>query len=137
MKKTFARFDVSKADAKLIDQIVTRSLHFRVKHRLPAGDRLSVEMDITACHRNGCALDLARLLAADDANFGHDVFGISRYIDRDTGQLTDHFLSRFSRPKKKARGRTSRADARVQKFVDETNLKKMGDMMIDAVFGGR
>lgn len=55
-------------------------------------------MDVMACHCNGCPLRLSELLAADDANFGHDVFGIRRHIDRETGQLTDCFLPRFSAP---------------------------------------
>ena len=53
-------------------------------------------MDIDACHSNGCPLKLGELLAADDANFAHDVFGIRRFIDRTTGKLTDCFDPRFS-----------------------------------------
>lgn len=53
-------------------------------------------MDIRACHANGTPLRLEELLRADDGNFGHDVFGIRRYIDRTTGQLTDCFLPRFT-----------------------------------------
>ena len=53
-----------------------------------------VEMDITACHLNGCALDLPKLLAADDFNFMHDIHGIGGNLDRTTGQLLDCFLPR-------------------------------------------
>jgi hypothetical protein len=55
-------------------------------------------MDITACHLNGCKLDLAKLLAADDFNFAHDVLGIRRHIDRETGQLMNCFRPRFAKP---------------------------------------
>lgn len=53
-------------------------------------------MDITACHLNGFPLRLDDLLAADDMNFAHDVFGIRRHIDRETGKLLDCFLPRFA-----------------------------------------
>lgn len=63
-------------------------------------DKLTACMDIAACHLNGCELDLNKLLAAPDADFGHDVFGIRRHIDRRTGQLTDCFLPRCAMPEK-------------------------------------
>lgn len=53
-------------------------------------------MDITAVHANGNQLDLTALLAADDSNFAHDVFGIRRHLNRDTGELEDFFTPRFS-----------------------------------------
>jgi len=53
-------------------------------------------MDIDACHSSGCPLKLGELLAADDANFAHDVFGIRRFIDRTTGKLTGCFDPRYS-----------------------------------------
>lgn len=56
--------------------------------------RQNLLMDLTACHGNGTPLDLDKLLAADEFNFLHDVEGISRKIDRDTGRLTDCFLPR-------------------------------------------
>lgn len=60
-------------------------------------DRLSISMDLAATHANGCPMDFDRLLAADDFNFAHDYCGIARHIDRETGQLTDHFLPRFAK----------------------------------------
>lgn len=109
-KSTLVQFDISKKDAKLIDTIVDRAIALCIREKIPVGDRLNIEMDITAVHRNGNALDLERLLAAKDPDFGHDVFGISRYIDRDTGALTDHFRPRFSRIKSNLRGPTSKRD---------------------------
>jgi len=72
---------VSKEDAILINQIV----HF-----------LQLNMDITATHLNGCSLKLVELLKTDDGNFAHDVFGIRRHIDRETGQLKHCFLPRYA-----------------------------------------
>ena len=55
-----------------------------------------IAMDLTACHANGCKLKLEELLSADEFNFAHDVFGIRRHLDRDTGELKDCFLPRFA-----------------------------------------
>ena len=53
-------------------------------------------MDLTACHRNGCPLKLGELASAEGGDFIHDVAGISRHIDRDTGELGDCFLPRYA-----------------------------------------
>lgn len=58
---------------------------------------LDLQMDIEACHCNGCPIRLTDLLLADDANFGHDVFGISAFISRDNGKLYSYFLPRFAK----------------------------------------
>ncbi len=65
-------------------------------------DRLTLAMDITACHLNGCPLDLE---AMHDAVFPahteyadsvwHDIAGIHAHIDRDTGRLDHGFSPRF------------------------------------------
>lgn len=94
-------FAVSESETAVILQIVQRYEAMRVRYGLPAWDgeqRLSSEMDVTACHCNGCPLRLEELLAADDFNFMHDMAGIRNHIDRETGKLMDHFLPRFSRP---------------------------------------
>lgn len=89
-------FKATKEEYGLIGQVVVRAVALgRLNGRRI--DQLSLTMDLTACHANGCPLRLADLLAADDANFGHDVFGISRHINRDTGELGGHFLPRFAR----------------------------------------
>lgn len=86
----------SKSDDKIISQIVTRALEMAEKYGVDY-DRMSCHMDISACHSNGCPLQLERMLNADDLNFAHDVFGIRKHIDRRTGVLTGHFLPRFAR----------------------------------------
>lgn len=88
-------FEVSRADAATIQKICDRAIA-AAKEQGVKLDRMDVVMDITACHANGSPLDLDRLLAADDFNFGHDVFGIRRHLDRTTGKLTNHFRPRFS-----------------------------------------
>jgi hypothetical protein len=58
--------------------------------------QMDAVMDIDACHCNGNPLKLSELLAADDFNFGHDVFGIRRNINRKTGKLENCFVPRYS-----------------------------------------
>lgn len=53
-------------------------------------------MDIIATHANGCPLRLEELLTAERFDFSHDVFGIRRHIDRQTGKLQDCFLPRYA-----------------------------------------
>lgn len=89
-------FAVTKEEALTIKKIVDRAVKMARAHNTKL-DRLSLHMDVTACHANGCPLKLEELLGADDFNFSHDVFGIRRHMDRTTGRLTDHFLPRFSR----------------------------------------
>lgn len=63
------------------------------------GERITLLMDLEHVHKN-VGLKLDALLAADDANFAHDVCGIQRHINRTTGELEDFFLPRFAMPEK-------------------------------------
>jgi hypothetical protein len=84
-------FAVSADDRELVTRIVQRA-----SGMWGSFDKLSLTMDIEACHANGNPLRLADLLAADDFNFSHDVAGINRHIDRNTGKLMDCFVPRFT-----------------------------------------
>jgi hypothetical protein len=87
---------VTKTDGRLISRVAKRAaalatandIDYPVQH---------AEMDLRATHANGCPLDLPKLLNAPDPHFGHDVFGIRRFIDRETGQLSDVFHPRCAR----------------------------------------
>ncbi len=59
-------------------------------------DRLTFAMDISAADGvNGNAkLDYELLLSASDATFAHDVFGIIRHMNRDTGVIEGLFVPR-------------------------------------------
>lgn len=97
--KPQVKFTASGQETKVILKIMDRvkaSLAER-GYSLGAEERLSLHMDIEACHSNGCPLRLKDLLAADDFNFSHDVFGIRDHIDRTTGRLLDHFVPRFAK----------------------------------------
>ena len=59
--------------------------------------RLSLLMDLEACHCNGCALDLQGLLEnARDEDLVHDVAGIARHLNCSTGKLEDLFYPRYA-----------------------------------------
>ncbi len=59
-------------------------------------DYTTALMDIEAAHEH-CPIRLLALLNADDGNFGHDVFGIRRHLDRTTRTLGDCFSPRFAK----------------------------------------
>jgi hypothetical protein len=81
-------------DRNLIHEIVERADEVGLISRR-AYCRLTCMMDLTAAHESH-PLRLADLLAADQFNFVHDVAGIARHMNRETGQLENHFLPRFS-----------------------------------------
>lgn len=87
-------FDVSNDDKITIRKIAERAMESGLVS--PEYGRLGVEMNITAVHANGCPLRLAALLAADDLNFAHDITGIHRHLNRETGKLDPLFLPRFA-----------------------------------------
>lgn len=86
-------FKVSSKTAFFIRKIVKRAEELAIEQEETL-DTLCLSMDITACHANGCPLDLAKLLKADNFNFIHDVWGIHRHINRITGKLEHCFLPR-------------------------------------------
>ena len=88
-------FKVSHEAAQLIIKIVTRAERLFAEHGVKI-DRMTLDMDITAAHANGCPLKLDELLAAPEFDFAHDVAGIQRHINRKTGELGDCFLPRYA-----------------------------------------
>ncbi len=95
--QTEVSFDISSRDATTIRKIARRA---RLIYLDNGTDRetLDISMDLIATHANGCPLRLDDMLAADDFNLMHDISGISRHLDRETGALMDHFRPRYSAP---------------------------------------
>ena len=90
-------FDATYHERQLVMEIAKRASAISVN----AGRRIDppvIEMDVLATHANGCPLDLERLSQADDFNVAHDVFGIYRHINRETGDLEGCFMPRFAKP---------------------------------------
>lgn len=76
---------------------IIRKIAERAARELNA-DAQTVEMDLTACHMNGNPLKLQELLEAPAPDFGHDIFGINRHLDHETGELKKFFSPRCSKP---------------------------------------
>lgn len=89
-------FQTTKKDVTLISQIVNRACQIAALQGVKL-DALELDMDITACHANGCPLKLVELLKADEFNFMHDAMGIRRHINRANGKLMNCFLPRYAR----------------------------------------
>lgn len=88
----------TKDDGILIHAIAVRAASLARKHNNMDFDMLTCDMDITACHLNGCPLDLRKLLEAPDRDFAHDIGGISGTINRTTGKLEHDFDPRCALP---------------------------------------
>jgi hypothetical protein len=89
-------FRVTEYDSKAIRDIARRAAAFAMRHDIQY-DFQTAMMDITAVHANGTPLRLDDLLAFPDFDFAHDVFGIRRHLDRETGKLGGHFIPRCAR----------------------------------------
>lgn len=96
------KWNASPKDSGLIGKICERAERLAHDKGLSRPDRMEMVMDLTAAHLNGCPLDLDGLLSAPDLDFAHDVFGIRRNMDRQTGALLNHFLPRCARPERAA-----------------------------------
>jgi hypothetical protein len=96
MKAEGVSFTATKEEAAVIARIVARALPMAAAAGV-ALDGPTLSMDLTAANANGCQLDFAKLEGFPDGDFGHDVFGIRRHIDRKTGELGNSFVPRCAR----------------------------------------
>ncbi len=88
-------FNVSTNADYWIGVIVRRAEKEAAEHDTSL-DPVSLAMDLTAIHANGCPLKLMSFAAAEPYDFVHDIVGITSHIDRKTGKLTGCFLPRFA-----------------------------------------
>ena len=88
-------FRVRKHEQRIIAEIADRATAIagRLGVEYPTTEAM---MDITATHANGCPLKLEDLLQAEQFHFVHDVFGIRRHLNRETGHLEHCFVPRFA-----------------------------------------
>ena len=82
-------------DITLIDAIAARAVALARQHGVNY-PMLDAILDVQTAHRTK-PLRLAELLGADDGNFAHDVFGINKHLNRETGLLEDCFVPRYAR----------------------------------------
>lgn len=87
----------TKRDFDTIVEIAERAVLMNRRHGSPQlMERRDFIMDVQATHCNGCRLALNELLVANEEDFAHDIYGIVRHIDRQTGQLGDCFSPRYA-----------------------------------------
>lgn len=82
--------NTSKTDLLTISKIAGRAANLR-----PAFDRITLEMDLCVVHRR-IPLRLDDMLEGAEFDLMHDVAGIDRHLNRDTGELGGCFLPRFA-----------------------------------------
>jgi hypothetical protein len=92
-------FNVPAEVMTAIELVAERYQTMLKRFGMPSVDQMSLIMDLTATHANGCPIDWDRLNKADDFTLAHDVGGIQRHINRQSGQLEDCFLPRCAVPK--------------------------------------
>ncbi len=92
-------WNLSAEDRPIMNKIAERAVEMLKAQGVMPQPLSHYAMDVTAVHLNIQPLRLADLLAADDFNFGHDVFGIGRHLNRDPEnlKLLHCFLPRFSK----------------------------------------
>ena len=85
--------DISKADFGLLREVVRR-----VHKQFPEypDTTMTLYMDLEHCHTKGCPLDFERLINFNDGDFLHDIVGIRKNINRETGEIENCFLPRCS-----------------------------------------
>lgn len=83
-------------------KIVDRAVDMFRRHDTPR-DRIDIVMDLEVTHAT-CPLRLEELVEAGDFDFAHDIYGITRHLNRETGELENCFLPRFALPPEKGTG---------------------------------
>jgi hypothetical protein len=96
MAQVDVSFAVSKWEMDVITEIAQRGELMAVANGDRQTTRMDIMMDLCAVVAQGCSLRLIPLRDADDFDFAHDVFGIRKHLDRETGTLQDHFWPRFA-----------------------------------------
>jgi hypothetical protein len=89
-------FSCPPEEGQVIHQIAIRAL--QEVDGLHGRSLQDVAMDLTATHANGCRLRLLDLFDAEVPDLAHDVLGIARHLDRETGRLGGHFTPRYAAP---------------------------------------
>ena len=87
-------WSATKADYRAVDRVLARAEKLVAKAGGTSQVPQDLAMDLIACHLNGTPMDWEALLVAPDFDFVHDVWGIHKHIDRETGRLGDCFLPR-------------------------------------------
>ncbi|MBM9400353.1 hypothetical protein JUN65_01935 [Gluconacetobacter azotocaptans] len=95
------KFDISREDRVRVRLIADRVVDVLISQGIEKASwrafNLETRMDLTAVHANGCPMDFVRLLDVSESDLMHDVGGIKRHLDRQTGKLEGFFLPRTAK----------------------------------------
>ncbi|WP_331253076.1 DUF6874 family protein [Acetobacter sicerae] len=96
-------FNATDAECEAVYRIAGRVVKIERERegRVHRDRKCDIRMDLIACHSNGCPLDFEKLEGFDDFNLLHDVYGIDRHLNRETGALSAMFLPRCALSEKK------------------------------------
>lgn len=103
MRDLFTATDEERA---IIERIAKRACALYHIYGNTDVDERDIQMDLEACHCNGCPLRLADMEQADDFDLMHDITSINAHLNHDTGKLERWFLPRLADMER----RTSRHD---------------------------
>lgn len=93
MRDLFTATDEERA---IIERIAKRAIALYHIYGNTDVDEQNIQMDLEACHCNGCPLRLADIEQADDFDLMHDVTGINIHLNHDAGKLEGWFLPRLA-----------------------------------------
>jgi len=86
----------NESDRLFIDKIVTRYRKESAKRGYKSIRADQLACSLSACHANGCALNLPGLLDSRVIDLFHDVGGIHDTVSRETGKIVGQFWPRFA-----------------------------------------
>lgn len=86
-------FDIGKESEPAVEAIVNRAALLG----LAKEGRQALWADLAVVHNHGCPLAFYRLADFDSVDFIHDIEGIQRHLNRQTGKLEDYFLPRCAK----------------------------------------
>lgn len=89
-------WSTSKESQDLILSIAERVWKEKMFRDAYMGSIMSLIMDLTVTHVNGCPLKLSDMLTGLDCDVFHDIAGIFRHLDRQTGKLGGCFVPRYA-----------------------------------------
>lgn len=93
--------DLTAAEFKTVQAIAKRAAAMYKSAGVMDQTQLDTIMDIECCHAT-IPLRLDELLCADDFSFAHDLGGIRRHLNRQTGEMLNCFVPRFAVPETSA-----------------------------------
>lgn len=118
-------FDITDTDRAMVAQIADRAATAGLIRGPVAPDhwydRETMEMDLTAANANGNPMDFQALLDAEGLTFTHDIAGIAKHMDRETGKMPC-FRPRTSREEPDALTTTADIGELIRDMIEDTSI---------------